>query len=64
MTSGGDHWRPVQTCSLEDTRGATSGGGGRYASCWNDNAFLSFMFDTQFILKLCFWYVDYLDVLV
>ena len=29
LTSGGQHWRPVQTCSLEDPTpaGVTSGGG-------------------------------------
>ena len=27
VTSGGHYWRPVQTCSFEDTAGATSGGG-------------------------------------
>ena len=40
VTSGGDHWRTVQTCSLEDIPQLvlTSSGGhrsGQYASYWN-----------------------------
>ena len=43
LTSGGHHWRPVQTCSLEDLTPPptqvliTSGGhwSGRYTSYWN-----------------------------
>ena len=41
LTFGGHHWRPVQTCSLEDlppTLVLTSSGchrNGRYASFWN-----------------------------
>ena len=52
LTSGGQHWRPVQTCSLAPPPpGATSGGqspkhiwfaSGRYASYWN-----------AFLLKSC-----------
>ena len=29
VTSGGDHWRPVQTCSFEDPQLVTSGGNHR-----------------------------------
>ena len=49
LTSGGHHWRPVQTCSLEDSPPQlvlTFGGGNRsgryYASYWNASLLTKF----------------------